>query len=376
VSVVRRQARRRWLVVVCGFALLCGLPSVIAAWPVPDSPLSAAALRARILDSGGVQYSGYDESSVSLGLPDLPDLGQVSTLLNGITDQYAWYRSPDSWRADVITTSGESDTYQTSQGTFLWDYSSNLMTQVTGTQPFRLPRAADLLPPALARRLLGYASRADHISRLPSQRIAGVDAAGLRLVPADPQTTVGSIEVWADPSNGLPVEVEVTGRGGSQPVLVTRFLNLNESPPSASTVTPAPGPGVGQTSTQLPDISGILNEFAPQLPAQLAGLNEVPVPGGLYDIAAYGSGFSRFAVLPLPSNVGQDALNTADNAGAGGVALSGGATGALVQTPLINVLLTQAPGGGPVYLLTGTVAASLLVHAASGLLTDLQGESP
>jgi hypothetical protein len=362
--------------VACGIALLCGLPSVIAAWPVPDSSLTAAGLRARILASGAVAYSGYSESSVSLGLPDLPDLGQVSTLLDGITDQYTWYRSAGSWRADVITTSGESDTYQTSQGTFLWDYSSNLLTQVIGTQPFRLPRAADLLPPALARRLLGYASRADHISRLPSQRIAGVDAAGLRLVPADPVTTVGAIEVWADPANGLPVEVMVTGRGASQPVLVTRFLNLNESPPSASTVTPAPGPGVGQTTTELPNISGILNGFAPQLPAQLAGMNQVPVPGGLTDVAAYGTGFSRFAVLPLPGNAGQDALNAADDAGAGGVALSGGATGALVQTPLINLLLTQAPGGGPVYLLTGTVAGSLLVRAGSGLLTDLQEVTP
>jgi len=362
--------------VACGVALLCGLPSIIAAWPVPDSSLTAAALRARVLASSSVAYSGYSESSVSLGLPDLPDLGQVSTLLDGITDQYTWYLSAGQWRADVITAGGESDTYQTSQGTYLWDYSSNLLTQVTGTQPFRLPRAADLLPPALARRLLSYASPADHLSRLPSQRIAGVDAAGLRLVPANPVTTVGEIDVWANPANGLPVEVTVNGRGSDQPVLVTRFLNLNQSPPALATVTPAPAPGVGVTTTQLPDVSGILNAFAPPLPAQLAGMSQVAVPGGLSDIAAYGTGFSRFAVLPLPSSVGNSALSAADNAGAGGVALTDGVTGALVKTPLVNVLLVEPPGGGPVYLLTGTVAPALLVQAGSGLLTDLQGEVP
>jgi hypothetical protein len=363
-------------VVACGVALLCGLPSIIAAWPVASSSLTAAALRERILASGSVAYSGYSESSVSLGLPNLPDLGQVSTLLDGITDQYSWYRSAGSWRADVITTGGETDTYQTSQGLYLWDYSSNLLTQVVGTQPFRLPRAADLLPPALARRLLSYASPADHISRLPSQRIAGVDAAGLRLVPADQATTVGEIDLWADPASGLPVEVSVTGRGAAHPVLVTRFLDLNESPPSLATVTPAPAPGVGLTTTQLPDISGILNGFGPLLPSQLAGMSRVQSPGGLADVAAYGTGFSRFAVLPLPSSVGNSALNAADDAGAGGVALGGGVTGALVQTPLVNVLLAQAAGGGPVYLLTGTVAASLLVRAGSALLTDLQGVAP
>ena len=84
-SVVRRQARLRWLAVACGIVLLCGFPSVIAAWPVPDSSLSVATLRARILASGGLAYSGYSESSVSLGLPtNLPYLGQVSSLLDEI----------------------------------------------------------------------------------------------------------------------------------------------------------------------------------------------------------------------------------------------------------------------------------------------------
>lgn len=376
-SVVRGQARRRWLVVACGVALLCGLPSIIAAWPVAASSLTATALRARILASDRVAYSGYSESSVTLGLPDLPDLGQVSTLLDGITDQYSWYRSASSWRADIITTGGESDTYQTSQGTFLWDYSTNLMTQVIGSQPFRLPRAADLLPPALSRRLLAYASPADHISRLPSQRIAGVDAAGLRLVPADPVTTVGSIEVWADPANGLPVEVIVTGRGASQPALVSRFLDVNESPPSVSTVTPAPGPAVGQTITGLPDISGILNSFAPLLPARLAGMSQVAVPGGLSDIAAYGAGFSRFAVLSLPFRVGDRMQDAANKAGAPVVRLADGGFAALVQTPLVNALVVLPRGRRlAAYLLTGAVAPSLLERAGSGLLTDLQGVVP
>jgi hypothetical protein len=367
VSVVRHRAWRRWLVVACGVGLLCGLPVIVSALPVPASSLTAAALRARILASADAPYQGYAESSVDLGLPALPDLGDVSTLLDGITDQEAWYRSPTQWRADVLTSAGETDTYQTSHGTFVWDYSSNLMTQILGTQPVRLPRAADLLPPELARRLLGYASPADRLSRLPSQRVAGVAAAGLRLAPADPATTVGAVDIWADPATGLPVEVTVTGRGASRPILTARFFDLNQRRPSLATVIPNPAPDVGFTTTVLPDISGIANGFGAMLPARIAGMPRAASPGGLADVAAYGVGFSRFAVLPLPYGVGERALSAAGDAGAEGIDLASG-TGALMQTPLLTVLLAQAQSGGPVYLLTGTVTAALLVRAATDLL--------
>jgi hypothetical protein len=361
--------------VTCGVALVCALPVIIGALPVPASPLTAAALRARILASAGVPYQGYAESSVDLGLPYLPDLGNVSALLDGITDQYAWYRSPGEWRADELTQAGEDDTYQTSQGTYQWDYARNLMTHIVGNQPVRLPQAADLLPPALARRLLGFASAADHISRLPSQRIAGVDAAGLQLVPGEPTSTVGAIDIWADPTSGLPVEVALIGRGARQPALVARFLELSETRPSLATVTPHPAPDDGITTTQLPDVSGILNRFAPPLPGRIAGMRRVAAPTGLADVAAYGSGLSRFAVLPLPNSVGNQALNAANSAGAGGISLTGG-TGALIQTPLLTVLLAQAQSGGPVYLLTGPVTPALLLRAGSDLLTKAAQEGP
>jgi hypothetical protein len=358
--------------VACGVALLCALPAIVGAWPVPDSSLSAAALRARILRSADVPYQGYTESNVDLDLPSLPDLGDVSSLLDGITDQYAWYRSPAHWRADIITATGETDTYQTSQGTFQWSYSANLLTHIVGAQPVRLPQASDLLPPALALRLLSFASSATRISRLPSQRVAGVDAAGLRLAPDDPETTIGAVDIWADPASGLPLQVDIIGQGASQPILVTRFLELNQSRPSLAVVTPAPAPGVGVTTTQLPDITGLLNRFGPSLPGQIAGMNRVPAPSGLDDVAAYGSGFSRFAVLPLPNRVGQSALNAAEDAGAGGVSLSGG-NAALIETPLLTVLLAQSQSGGPVYLLTGAVTPTLMIRAGQDLLNEQDG---
>lgn len=355
-------------------ALLCCLPSIIAALPVQQSRLTAAQLRARILASAAVPYQGYAESTVDLGLPNLPDLGDVSTLLDGTTDQYAWYRSPGHWRADELTAAGENDIYQTSQGTYLWDYGRNLLMQITGAQPARLPRASDLLPPALGRRLLSFASSADHLSRLPSRRIGGVDAAGLRVVPADRATTISQIDIWADPANGLPVQVEIVGRGASAPALLTRFLQVSDQRPALATVTPAPAPGVGVTTARLPDVSGILRGFGPPLPGSLAGLGRIAAPAGLHDLGAYGSGFSRFAVLPLPYNVGSQAVTAASSAAAGaGVVRLAGGSGVLIKTPLLTVLLARSEFGGPVYVLAGAVTPALLLRAGSELLTQTAG---
>jgi hypothetical protein len=364
--VVSRLALRRWALVAAGTALLCALPALVAAWPVPASALSAAQLRTRMMASGHVSYQGYAESVVNLDLPSLPDLGNVISLLDGTTDQYAWYRSPGEWRADQLTAAGENDIYQTARGTYLWDYGGNLLTRVVGNQPVRLPRAADLLPPALARRLLAFAGRADRMSRLPSQRVAGIAAAGVRIVPSGSSTTIAAVDIWADPTTGLPVQVEVFSRGSTAPALVTRFLDLRQTMPSLADVEPDPAAGVNLSRTALPDAAGVLNGYGPPLPAKLGGVARVASPAGLPDVAAYGSGLARFAVLPLPYRTGREALTAAALVGAT-IRLAGG-TAVLVQTPLLTVLLAPARYGGPVYLLTGAVTASLLEGAGAELM--------
>src|SRR5262249_24190191 len=159
-----------------------------------------------------------------LGLPNLPDVGDITTLLDGTTDQYAWYRSASQWRADVVTTAGENDTYEAGAlGSFEWGYTTDTLTQIFGSQPVRLPRPADLLPPALAQRLVSYAGPGTQLATVPAERVGGIDAAGLRLTPAGNTSTISAIDVWADPRTGLPVEVKVFGRQATAPVLVSRF---------------------------------------------------------------------------------------------------------------------------------------------------------
>jgi hypothetical protein len=365
--VVTRQAYRRWTIVVAGTALLCGLPALIAAWPVPAAAVPTAQLRARILSSARVPYQGYVESDVDLGLPSLPDLGNVTSLLDGTTDQYAWYLSADQWRADVLTATGETDTYQSSEfETYQWNYSSDLLTQILGSEPVRLPRAADLLPPALAQRLLSYVGSATRVSALPARRIAGVDAAGLRLTPAESTSTISAVDLWADSRTGLAVEVEIFGRDSTAPALVSQFLSVSFARPAAAILTPNLSTGVNFATSSLPDVTRILNGYGPGLPPSLGGVARVAGVPGLPDVAAYGSGLARFAVVPLPSSTGQSLIQAATSAGV--TVQLGSGTAVIIQTPLVTVLVSQQ-SFGPVYLLAGTVTATVLEHAAEQLQT-------
>ncbi|MBO0775028.1 MAG: hypothetical protein J2P34_01835 [Actinobacteria bacterium] len=357
--------------------MLCALPAVIAALPVQQSALSARALRARMLASAGVPYQGYVSTAANLGLPDLPGVADVSGLLDGSTSQYVWYRSPARWRADNVTGTGENDAYQAGPVTYLWDFGRNLLTRVSGAQPIRLPRAADLLPPALARRLLDIAAATGRYARLPSRRVAGISAAGLRVTPAGEGTTIGAVDVWADPRTGLPVQVEVFGRGVSQPVLTSGFLELSQRRPALSVVTPHPAPGAGITSARLPDVSSVLsgdgdgdNDGTP-FPGELGGRRQAALPGSPPGVAVYGSGLARFVLLPLPRSVNASVLNAAIGAGAGLLSIRG-QTGALIRTPLLTVLLVRAGFRQTTFMFTGAVTPALLEQAATGLVSDLQ----
>jgi hypothetical protein len=387
-SLVLRRKMGRWTLVAATAAVLCAAPSVVASLPVHSSQLSASQLRQRIQKSTAQPYTGFAQTRGSLGLPDLPVLGDVTKLLSGTTDIRAWYRAPDANRVDVIDTVGERDVYESPDGTYTWDYGQQQLTEVVGDEPVRLPRAGDLLPPDLARRVLSMDTVDTPVS-LPARRIAGIDAAGIRLRPADPATTVGQVDIWADPDTGLPLRVEVTARGGVQPVLISWFVNVDLHAPDTSQVTPPISPDNQVARTASPDILraiGNLGNFP--LPSNLAGYAKRPqqldLSGGvtfntgtgtftfnptpqpvLPGVGEYGTGLSTFVVLPLPRNVGSSAIDSVTKAGGTPVTERRGRA-VLIQIPLLNVLIEQV-GRRRTYLLAGFVDHTTLEQAATEL---------
>jgi len=135
VTVVRRETRARWLLVVAVLAVLLATPVVLANRPVHAATVGLDALYARMIASGSQPYQGYAVSAGAANLPTLPDLASVIALLDGETTLRVWYAAPDRWRVDTITTDGERDLYQAPTGQSIWDSANEQLITITGGPP-------------------------------------------------------------------------------------------------------------------------------------------------------------------------------------------------------------------------------------------------
>jgi hypothetical protein len=374
VSAARRAGRWRWVVVGLGVAVLASLPALISARPVQVSPLSVADLYARMRASTTQPYQGFVTSNGTAGLPSIPQLSDAIALLNGETQLRVWYAGPQRWRVDQIGEGTERDLYQAADYQVLWDFGANQLTTITGDQPLRLPRGSDVIPPELARRVFATAGpQPSELSPLPPRRVAGLAAAGLRFTPHDPVTTVGHVDIWADPASGLPVQVEITGRNASTPIFVTRFLDLDLTPPDGAALTPpAGGPNTSYTAVDGRDIAQAFRSLRPgPLPTTLSGAARTDDPTTSVGPAVYGTGLTRVVVIPVPRSVGGDAFDRVKKAGGRLNYLLGGAT-VVIATPILSVLVLDTGNPRRMYILVGLVTPSVLQPAAADLTDYLR----
>jgi hypothetical protein len=205
----------------------------------------------------------------------------------------------------------------------------------------------------------------DPVVSLPPRRIAGITAAGLRLRPTDPATTVGQVDIWADPATGLALQVEVTARGGAKPILASQFLDVTRDSPSDATLSPPIDAAGGVSQTGAPNLLSAINQLGRfQLPAQLAGYRLQPQIPGLTGVGRYGTGLSTFVVLPLPDNVGDSAMDTMTKAGGTTIPVTRGHA-VLIQIPLLTVLVGDVRFR--TYLVAGFVDHAVLQQVATEL---------
>ncbi len=223
----------------------------------------------------------------------------------------------------------------------------------------RLPRASDLVAPVLGRRLAAAPDAV--LSRTPSRRVAGVSAAGLRVVPRDPATsTVDRVDLWVDPRTGLALQVEVRARGQEQPVLTSLLLDLDRSTPAAERTRFETPYGADVSTDQAPDIAAEVDRAVPYLlPDELAGRRRQVVAGleRARGVGTYGAGFSSFVVVPLPRDVAARLSSRLEAVG-----------GPRLSTPLVNALVGTDPRR--TYLLVGSVPQQVLDDALAALRRD------
>ncbi len=344
-------------------AIAASLPAIVGALPAPGPGVDPASLAELVLGSGEVAFEGYAESHAGLDVPEVPRAGRLVNLFAETTRMRAWFRSSAFWRVDELSPIGERAVYRDASGLMLWDSGSREAVRVLGEPSVRLPRPSDLLPSELGRRLVGAADPSE-VTALAGRRIAGIDAAGLRIVPASQRTTVAEVRLWADPASGLPLRVELTPRGAEAPLITTYFLEVEIGEPERDLVTFEIPRDAGFSTRSALDLAHeieLSSVFV--LPDRLAGLarrNEVAGAG-----ATYGRGFDLVAVLALPPHLAPtqtEALRALPvETGPWGRAQA-------VRTPLLNGLMFTKDEVS--YIVTGTVSPEVVAGVAARLARE------
>jgi len=350
----------RWLVVLLTAAALLVAPVAVRARPTAASGVGAPELLAQVRASAGVPWSGSVHSAGTLAVPDEQSFANLAPLLGEDNDLRVWWRGADDWRVDRIRSTGETDLYRQGAATIRWVFESGTAT-ISPVSTVRLPDASDLLPPALGRSLLQGARDAE-LSRLPTRRLVGVDAPGLRLTPADADSTVGRVDVWVDPATGLPLAVELTGRGEERPVLTTTLVDLDRRTPPTSDTVFQPSQDSRISYQDSVDVAAAANAASDaDLPATLdgRGTRTGADPGA---VGVYGRGPTSVIVLPLRGRVAGPLRSRLQDGGAQETA-----AGTLAVVGPVGLLVTRDEGRGS-FLLTGTLSGPALQRAAAQLL--------
>ncbi len=358
----------RWLAVAAVALGVASAPLVTEALPVRESDISATRLADRISGADDLGWSGEVRSQGSLRVPLTGStFGGMARLLGEETNLRVWWRDRENWRIDRIRTTGESDLVRHGGLMVRFSYEESRV-RFTPYSAVRLPDDVDVVPSALAARLLAGA-HSDELSRLPSRRVAGRVAAGLRLLPSDARSTISQVDVWADVSSGLALRVEVYGepRGGV-PILETELTSLRLVKPERAKAT------FRQLSPHLDFSRGVaLDEaagaatFAPFVPpGSVAGLARRGQPDVFGAVGVYGRGPVAVLAVPLRPWVAE---RLHDQLARSRDSLETGSSISLEVGP-ISVRLVD--DGGTSFLLTGTVTPETLSQAATDLLRGVR----
>ena len=314
-----------------------------------------------MLASTGQPFAGYAETAGRLGLPDLGGADEALGLVGETSRMRVWQAGPYAWRVDLLRVAGELDTFGDERGNWTWDSNRRVAQRTEGSFQSRLPRPHDLLPPTLGWRLVQAAAPGE-LQPLRRARVAGRSVPGIRIVPSSAISTIAHIDVWADPSTGVPVRVVVVAEGSSRPVFSSQFLEVSLAPVAAQRVRFEP-PRTARVDFD-DDGDDPLERFEQRspfvLPDEIAGLvRRTARPSA---VATYGAGFTVVTVLAVPAFVVAERIPAS-------VPRSDrpwGAPASVISTPLVNVMAFASAGVG--YILSGAVTVAELDRVAAELV--------
>ncbi len=326
--------------------------SVVRADPHPNlasvtpRKLLASALAAW---AGPVCVSGEIRTHVDLGLPELPAglgggaFGPVSALLG--SQRYKVWRSPDGLRVSHLMDLGEQTLVANRTEAWYWDSDgmraerivyADLPSPASGDGAWfgggaDWPGSHGFDPSRLASMALAALAPYSDVTVDASAMVAGRPAYELVLTPRSPQTLIGSVAVGIDAETRLPLRLQITAKGATEPSVDLGFSSVSFDPidPSVFTFTPPAGAAVST-----PDV--------PSRPAPDAGAMAHPT------VRTFGSGFDSRVAVRLDAQLPSEASALLPFSG-----------------PLASILPVDA--GGHAWLLFGFVGLDTLKEDAQRL---------
>jgi outer membrane lipoprotein-sorting protein len=352
--IVQRHPALRWLAPI-GVACVAGLAAtgVLSSNASPNEslpPTTPTALIAAVQQPNMSGFSGTVVSHLALGLPDLPQVGEVTdgtsftSLLTGSHTLRVWYGGPTRQRIALLGSTDEADLFH--DGPDLWQWNSAdhravhavLPEPSVTAHPSPVPSALSTLSPVdLARQLMQAMDETTKVGVEKDHVVADRSAYTLVLTPRTARTKVGSVHIAIDGQTKVPLGVQVFARGANSPAVDVSFSSIDYGRQSDRTF-----------------------EFTPPAGSKIQNVKPSRSSNGAKrsDVSVTGSGWTRVVgVHPGSSSLNwlkkSSILNSLTP-----VAGSWG-HGRLLDSPLLSMLVTS---DGRVF--AGTVAAPALYAAA------------
>jgi outer membrane lipoprotein-sorting protein len=248
--------RARWAVPGTAVAVTAAVVAALqipAAQASPDLPnRTPAQLLASISSDAKVPpMTGTVVETASLGLPQLPQTGNPSSLASMLTGSHTvkvYYQDAKHYRLAIPQPQSETDIIADGSKVYLWQSSSDSVTEFTqpaGQASQAQPAVTEtpLTPQQAANQVLAKVGQTTLVSVQANVMVAGEPAYQLVLAPKDSRSLVGKVVIAIDGKYGVPLRVQLYAKGAGSPAFQAGYTALQWVTPDPSNFSFTPPKG-------------------------------------------------------------------------------------------------------------------------------------
>jgi outer membrane lipoprotein-sorting protein len=244
---MRVNRRARWAVPGAAVAVTAAVVAALqipAAQASPDLPSrTPAQLLASVSSDAKVPpMTGTVVETASLGLPQLPQAGNPSSLASMLTGSHTvkvYYQDRNHYRLAIPLPQSETDVIADGSKAWLWQSSSNSVEEFIppadkAKQPQPAVTKTPLTPQQAANQVLAAVGKTTLVSTQANVMVAGEPSYQLILAPKDSRSLVGKVVIAVDGKYGVPLRVQLYAKGASSPAFQVGYTALQWVTPDPS----------------------------------------------------------------------------------------------------------------------------------------------